>query len=200
MIKVNILFILLVVTGIQAFAQQKISNGSLVPVFSVADVNGVIITEDSFAGKKILLSFTRNAGCPVCNSYVHQLLEYADSFRLSGIEVFIVSQSPSASLKEYILNENLPFRFISDSADYLYKIFAVEKSMWKELMSVFHGSLKKRKQGMRQYKHKPKFEGSLKMVGADFLIGKNHKITRAFYGKYVGDRMSAQMILHLFIN
>ena len=70
--------------------------------------------------------------------------------------------------------------------------------MCKEVKSVFHGGLRKRREGMRLYKTKPNFEGSLKTVGADFLIAPDKIIVKAFYGKYVGDRMEVSAILTAF--
>ena len=67
---------------------MKISNNQQAPDFKVTDVYGNQVSISQFKGNKILLTFYRTAGCPVCNLRFHSV-EQQSEFLKSNNVVFI---------------------------------------------------------------------------------------------------------------
>jgi len=169
---------------------MKIEEGQASPLQKAEDVYG---KEVSLQGSKVVLSFQRNAGCPICNVQVHELLKYAETFHQQGILIVLVYQSSVDNLREYISQEPMPFHFISDPANKLYKPFGIEKSFRKFLKGLFSGALSKVVKGNSLFKKKIKVDGDVSLIGSDFII-RDGIITKARYGKFVGDHLTPQEI------
>jgi len=197
--RLNILFLSLFFGTSALFSQEKLTDTSAAPLFTHTTAYGDTVSLSQYKGKKVFLVFTRSAGCPICNLYIHQLQEYADSFKQKNIEVLIVTQSIASNTKKYIENENFPYTFLSDPERKLYKLYSIESSTGKMMKGyIFKGGRAKSKKGKKLYKETFKQEGNKEIVGSDFLIDENGKLIKAYYGKYLGDRMSITEILRLF--
>lgn len=197
--KLNILF-LSILFCVSVSAQNKLSDTASAPVFKHATAFGDTISLDKYRGHKIFLVFTRSAGCPVCNLYIHQLQEYADSFKQKGIIVLIATQSTAENTRKYIENEDFPYTFLPDPEQELYSLYGVESSYGKTAKGfLFKGGRKKAKEGKKLYtKEKFKQEGDTDIIGADFFIDENGKLLKARYGDYLGDRPSINEIFSIF--
>lgn len=197
--KLNILFLGLLFSASSLFAQEKLADTSTAPIFTHTTAFGDTVSLSQYKGQKVFLVFTRSAGCPICNLYVHQLQEFADSFKQKDIVVLIVTQTKAENTRKYIENENFPYTFLSDPERKLYKLYGVESSAGKLIKGyLFKGGRAKSKKGKKLYKEAFKQEGDTDMIGADFLIDEDGKLIKAFYGKYLGDRMEVKEILSLF--
>ena len=78
--------------------KRKLTDGMLAPSFSIKDVYGKTVSLDSLKGKKILISFHRYAGCPVCNVRFHNLEMEADYFKANNIVNIAMRRKNSLSL------------------------------------------------------------------------------------------------------
>lgn len=197
--KLNILFLGLLFGASSLLAQEKLTDTSTAPLFTHTTAFGDTVSLSKYKGKKVFLVFTRSAGCSICNLYVHQLQEYADSFKQKDIVVLIATQTKAENTRKYIENENFPYTFLSDPERKLYKLYRVESSAGKLIKGyLFKGGRAKSKKGKKLYKESFKQEGDTDMIGADFLIDEDGKLIKAFYGRYLGDRMEVEEILNLF--
>lgn len=196
--KIILLLSAIVMTNI-ANAQGKLAAQQAAPDFSVTDLNGNSVRLADYKGRKVLLSFYRNTGCPVCNLRFHSLEKQAQNFEAKGLVVLAVYENSAEKLKEY--TENTPYytTFIPNPQQELYKQYGVEISMGKMMKGMFHGLMGKASQGKKLYKKSIKQEGNTFRMTADFLIDENGKIAKAHYAKYLGDELPVSEI-ETFIN
>lgn len=193
--KINLLIIaMLVITTSFTYSKSKtkmmkITPSQAAPAFTIKDVDGNTVKLSDFKGKKVLLSFYRNVGCPVCNVRFHELQEQSDYFKTKGLVVLAVYESTPEHMKQYLSGE-APYAIMIPNADLsLYKLYEVEQSMGKVMKGMFHGAMGKMKEGKRLFKRKMKQDGSMSRIGADFLIDKQGNVKTAYYGKYLGDHV-----------
>lgn len=173
---------------------SKLKKPNAAPSFSARDVYNSPIKLSNFAGKKVLLSFYRNVGCPVCNLRFHELEKESALFKGKGLVVLAVYESSAAHMQSYVENENFYTKLIPDSSLELYSLYKVEKSMGKVMKGMFHGAMTKMNMGKKLFKNKIDQDGSKSRIGADFLIDENGNILEAYYGKYLGDHLPVENI------
>lgn len=126
---------------------MKIMAGQPVPSFVTKDVYGKEISSKSLLGRKTLVAFMRNAGCPVCNFQVHELLQQSDSLQKKGIDVVLIYQSSPETLITYLEQDKYPFTFIPDPGNDLYQLFSVKRSMGKVFKGMFNEAIGKMTKG-----------------------------------------------------
>jgi peroxiredoxin Q/BCP len=185
---------LLATTSLQSFSQSnskkmKITKQQAAPTFTTNDVNGATVNLSDFKGKKVLLTFYRNVGCPICNLRFHELQEQADYFKSKGLVLLAVYESSADNMRQYLEGEN-PYAIMIPNPDQsLYQLYDIDKSMGKVMKGLFHGALGKVKKGKKLFKHEIKTDGSSERISADFLIDESGKINTAYYGKFLGDHL-----------
>jgi peroxiredoxin len=175
---------------------MHLRDGQALPVLQVTDVTGNII---SLMGEKTFLSFQRNAGCPICNFHVHELIKHAPAFERQQIQVVLVYESSKENLLEYLHQEKLPFAFVADPSRQLYNLFGVERSLFLFLKGLLRGGLTKAIKGKSLFKTKIKIDGDTDRIGADFLLQKG-MIEKTHYGAFVGNHLTSDTILSHFKN
>lgn len=186
--------------SISAIAQsKKVSLSQAAPGFTVKDVNGNVTDLGLFRGKKVLLSFYRNVGCPICNFRFHELEQQSDLFARKGLVVLAVYESSAENMKQYLADERVYASMIPNPEEDLYELYDVDRSMGKMVKGMFHGAMGKMKRGKKMFKTKVSQDGNSDRIGADFLIDEGGNIITAYYGKYVGDHLPLETIKK-FIN
>ena len=58
--------------------KMNIEEKQAAPGFTINDVNGKTINLADYKGKKVLLTFYRNVGCPICNLRFHEIQEQSE--------------------------------------------------------------------------------------------------------------------------
>ena len=169
------------------------------PAFTTRDVNGQEVNLSDYKGKKVLLTFFRNAGCPVCNLRMHELLDQAAAFARQGLTVIAVYESTAQTMKQYTEWQSIPFVMIPDANQELYARYAIERSGRKAFASVFHGVIGKAGRGKKLFRRKIAQDGHKTTIGADFLIDEHGKVAVAHYGRYIGDHLPLSEI-NAFLN
>jgi thioredoxin-dependent peroxiredoxin len=198
------LFALLSLAFTNAFSQSKkeimkISPPQEAPHFKTKDINGKTVNLADYRGKKIMLTFYRNVGCPVCNFRFHELQEQADSFKVKDLILLAVYESTTENMKQYLEGEDPYALMISNPEQDLYKLYNIDRSMGKMMKGMFHGAMSKMNKGKKLFKRKIKQDGNSNRISADFLIDKNGKVQTAYYGKFIGDHLPMYEIKN-FIN
>jgi peroxiredoxin len=175
--------------------KMKIQEQIAAPNFSIKDVNGETIELSKYKGKKVLLSFYRNVGCPICNVRFHEIQEESSYFKSKNLVVISVYESSSENMKKYLeMSENIYSKMIPNPEQNLYEMYNIDQSMNKVMKGMFHDAMKKMKKGKTLFKQKIKQDGNSNRIGADFLIDENGIVQKAHYGKFVGDHLPIEII------
>jgi len=169
---------------------MRLKENSQAKDFEVKDVFGKPISLEMYKGKRLLLSFLRFTGCPVCNLHVYNLLQRKNEIDKKNLVIIFVFESNTETLKSYIKNENLPFTFVSDPEQTLYNKYAVEKS-WRKLIKwgLTYKGLSNGVKGYLKFNKFSSMKGSSNRVEAEFLIDENGILEKVHYGEMVGDYM-----------
>jgi thioredoxin-dependent peroxiredoxin len=168
---------------------MKIQTNQTAPIFTTRDVNGDTVNLSDLKGQKILLTFYRNVGCPVCNQRFHELQGEADYFKSKGLLVLSIYESSPENMKKYLEGESFYSIMIPNPDLSLYTMYNIEKSGGKLMKGMFHGAIHKMELGKKLFQTKIKQDGNANRISADFLIDENGKVLAAYYGKYLGDHL-----------
>lgn len=181
------------------YKDSKINISQTAPTFVAEDVNGDTVNLESYKGKKVLLTFFRNVGCPICNLRFHELQEQAEYFKSKNLVWVAVYESTAEHMKQYLMDEK-PYAIMLPNPDQsLFQLYRVERSYGKLMKGMFNGAMGKKSQGEKLFKQKIGQDGNMNRIGAEFLIDEKGNVATAFYGKYLGDDLSLDDI-NKFIN
>ena len=169
---------------------MRLKENSISHEFKTEDVFGVPVSLEQFRGKRVLLAFLRYTGCPICNLHVHDLLNQEDAITKNELNIIIVYESSVSSIRKYIESENVPFTFISDPKQALYRLYMVEKS-WNKFLKwgLSSNGLINAFKGFAKFHRFFSMKGSISRIEAEFLIDKNGVVEKVHYGSMVGDYM-----------
>lgn len=192
--KVMLTAVLLTVTSTQLFSQTKHNKMKVLPPqsapsFTVKDVTGATVNLADYKGKKVLLTFYRNVGCPVCNVRFHEIEQEAEFFKSKGLIVLAVYESSAENMKQYLEGETVNATMIPNADLSLYQLYNIERSHGKVMKGMFHGAMGKMGKGKKLFKKKIKQDGKSNRIAADFLIDENGNVHTAYYGRFVGDHL-----------
>lgn len=174
---------------------MQILNNKPAPDFQTTDIYGNALRLADLKGKKVLLSFYRNAGCPICNFRFHELEKEKDFFQQHNLTLVAVYESSVDKMHEYIGSEKVYPIMVADPAQKLYDLYRIGRSTRKMLSGLlFHGGISKMNKGNALYKTKMKQDGNQNRIAADFLIDENGRVVEAHYGSYLGDHISVETL------
>lgn len=138
-----------------------------------------------YRSRKLLLSFYRYAGCPLCNLRLNAIIKKYLEYSSAGLSIIAFFESPRESILRYVDKQSPPFPVIPDPDRIIYQKYGVEHSIMKYLRGAFSTKLF---QAMMKGFMPGKMEGIITMVPADFLI-ENNIVKKAYYGKNISDHM-----------
>ena len=162
------------------------------PTFALPGLDGSDVALEDYRGRKLLLAFFRYGACPLCNLRMTFLIDAYPRWKAKGLDVVAVFESPAERLLETVASTPIPFPVIPDPDRALYKQYGVTASWLGYLI----GALRIRsfsaafKRGFRPGKG----EGAISQLPAEFLIGPDQTIARAYYGKDIGDHLPLEEI------
>ena len=190
----HVLMLLLTINSNPTFAQNKTAPMKLIPPqtapsFTIKNIEHKNISLEDYKGQKVLLTFYRNVGCPVCNLRFHELEQEASYFKSQGLIVLAVYESTPENMKQYLQDEKFYATMIPDPEQKLYCLYSIDKSTGKMMKGMFHGMIGKVIKGNKLFKRKIKQDGRINRISADFLINENGKVNTAYYGKFIGDHL-----------
>jgi peroxiredoxin len=93
---------------------QAVTVGSVAPAFELESIHGGRSRLAELRGKKVLVSFLRNAQCAVCNLWVHSTSKRAAEWRAQGLEVVAVFESSVEKLRTQFAEHIPPFEVLAD--------------------------------------------------------------------------------------
>ena len=172
---------------------MRIQTGQPAINFDVEDIFGNQISLNDFKDKKLLLAFFRYASCPLCNLRIHQLIQHYPTFETKGLHLLAFFQSPIESIRKYVGKQDAPFPIIADPNHNVYREYGVETSWTGFLKGSFR--LVTLTAAARKGFFPGKMEGKKSLIPADFLIGPDLIVEKAYYGSDIADHMPIQEIL-----
>lgn len=173
---------------------KKLKSGDIAPEFSIEDAGGKMFSLADYKGeKKVVLSFHRYAGCPICQLAMAQMKSAYGEFESRGAEVAIFVQSPRETLESQGGADMFPFRLIPDENGTIYEMYGVgsgglgaliaPKTIRMALKATFDGH----KQG--------KMEGNTWQLPGDFIVDTDGTLLLARVGDNMGDNLTPEKLL-----
>ncbi len=174
--------------------EMKLKENEQAPNFITKDVYGKAINLEDYRGKKVLLMFNRNVGCPICNLQYNSLSQKADYFKENGVVVLSVYESTTENMKAYLDGETTFSTMIPNPDLSLYKLYGVERNIGKVMKGMLNGAIGKIKKGKTFFSEKIKQDGNKDRINAEFFIDENGLIKKVHYGAFIGDHLSFEEI------
>lgn len=115
------------------------------------------------------------------------MIKKYDEYTGLGLHILAFFQSPKGSVKKYVGSQNPPFPLIPDPKRVVYDAYGVESSLGGFIKGGLR--LKDAVSAAKKGFLPGKVEGSATLIPADFLIGPDFIIEKAFYGKDIGDHI-----------
>lgn len=155
--------------------------------FRTTDIYGAPFQLSDHMGKRILLSFFRDAGCPFCNFRVYELTHNYKQWQDQNLEIIAVFSDTPEQVRRFVSKHPRPFTMLADPDLELYNRYGIEQSgsaLLKALLFKFPRILKGLLKGAR-----PSKNPHLKVVPADFLIAEDGRVAKVWHGRDTSDHI-----------
>lgn len=171
---------------------MRLRVGQQAPLFDVTDLDGRRVNLADYRGTNVLLSFHRAAVCPLCNLRLWHLIDRAVSYRRQGLALIAFFESSPQLTREYVGRMHPPFPVVPDLERKVYGMYGLESS----LLGVVRARIGRRADyreatarglGARLAENLARMDGRFARMPADFLLGPDLRIRRAYYGRDSGD-------------
>ena len=171
---------------------MRMAEGQPARDFQVEDIFGNPVALKDYAGKRLMLSFYRYASCPLCRLRISELIAHHPLFQEKGLSMLVFLESPRESILKHVGKQGIPFPIIADPKRHIYRLYGVESSWvgYARGMLRFSSIFKAFRKGFLP----GKMEGEKALLPADFLIGQDLTIQKAYYGKDIGDHLPTEEI------
>jgi peroxiredoxin Q/BCP len=171
---------------------MRLHAGDAALDFAATDIHDHEVRLADFAGRWLLLSFVRYAGCPHCGLRIFYLTSRYAELQQRGLSIVAVTESSLEQTRSQQVLNDAPFAIIADPQRHLFRQFGAESSPWGALLGKLirrDEMAEARARGLRG-----PMNGNLFRMPADFLIGPDGKIRLAHYGHDLGDHLPFQAI------
>ncbi len=169
---------------------SKLKVGDKFPNLTVETLNASSVDIKSLAGgKPTMVMVLRYIGCTVCRYDIHLLQEKYDKFTQKGVNVIVVMQSKPEIVKSDLNGNVLPFEFICDYNQEIYKTLEIEPA--ETMRGLVGGNLddlkaKTAKATEEGFTHGT-YEGIEEQLPAFFYFDKEMNVLEAHYAKTLMD-------------
>lgn len=155
--------------------------------FQTQDIYGKPFQLSDHRGKRIILSFFRDAGCPFCNLRVYELTRHYKDWYEQNLVVIAVFSDTSEQVRRFVAKHPRPFTMLADPYLEIYNRYGIEHSsmaLLKALLFKFPRIIMGLFRGAR-----PSNNPHVKIVPADFLINEDGRISKVWYGRDTSDHI-----------
>jgi peroxiredoxin len=160
--------------------------------FSTHDIYGESLSLSHLHGRRVMLSFFRDAACPFCNFRIYELTHNYKEWQAAGLEIVVVFSSTAEEVRQHVARYPRPFRMVADPDLQLYEQYGIEQStsaLFKALMfklprialGIYTGG-------------RPKKNPHVNIVPADFLLDVDGSIVDTWYGRDTADHIPLERI------
>lgn len=165
----------------------NLKSGDRAPSFALTNLDGKSVALDDFRGRELLLAFFRYGACPLCNLRMTFLIDAYPRWQAHNLDVIAVFESPAERLLETVASGPIPFPVIPDPTRALYKQYGVTASWLGYLTGMLR--LRTVRDALKRGFTPGKADGAIAQLPAEFLIGPDLAVERAYYGKDIGDHL-----------
>lgn len=165
--------------------------------FQTKDIYGKHFQLSDHIGKRVILSFFRDAGCPFCNLRVYELTQNYKDWHDQNLEIIAVFSDTSEQVRRFVAKHPRPFTMLADPELEIYNRYGIQHSsmaLFKALLFKFPRIIKGLFKGAR-----PSNNPHVKIVPADFLITEDGRISKVWYGRDTSDHIPLDEVQQ-FIN
>ncbi|WP_111641672.1 peroxiredoxin family protein [Marinimicrobium alkaliphilum] len=160
--------------------------------FRGRDVFGNPFQLSDHLGKRVMLSFFRDAGCPFCNFRVYEMTHNYQHWKEHNLEIVVVFSDTAEKVRRFVAKHPRPFTMLADPTLKLYNRYGVEHStaaLLKALIFKLPRIIKGIAKGGR-----PSNNPHLAVVPADFLLDEDGRIEHIWYGRDVSDHIPLETV------
>ncbi|MBF6590096.1 MAG: redoxin domain-containing protein [Ktedonobacterales bacterium] len=171
---------------------MRLKVGQDAPLFVINDIYGRRVPLAAYQGTKLLLSFHRSSVCPLCNIRLSHLIYRYQEYQRQGFAIIAFYESSLAYTRRYLDRLQCPFPIIADRERTVYSLYGLESS-W---LGTARGTLRRsvyreaKRHNLGVWRLLPGFlamDGKKFRMPAEFLLGPDLRIQRAYYAKDAGD-------------
>jgi thioredoxin-dependent peroxiredoxin len=174
---------------------MRLRVGQAAPLFTVYDIIGRPVPLARYAGTKVMISFYRAAVCPLCNVRLSHLIYRYPQYQAQGMSIITFVESSLENARYYLDRLRCPFPIVADLRRQVYSVYGLGTSMLGTARGTMRNSVY-REARERDLGVADKIRGFLLMDGrkfrmpAEFLLGPDLRIRRAYYAHDAGDFLS----------
>ncbi len=172
---------------------MKLRVGDAAPAVVLEALDGSRL-ECHLPGGPVVVSFTRHAGCPVCQLHVGRIAAAMPEFRARSCAVWMVFQSAPARLHAAMAEWRPGFLAVADPSAVLYDAFGVGTSLSGYLHP--RSVLALARATLAGKRHRAS-EGRETQMPADFVLDPTGRIVLAHLGGNVGDHVPVATLLRV---
>ena len=144
-----------------------------------------------------LLTFYRNANCPLCYHQIKELLEHEEELTEKNVTLVGIFPNTRELIDKHITPISEDYHIIADPEHKIYDLYHVKDSfagVYKAYITRIGDLNKAKKEGYQRDK-KEKIDDNKKLMPAEFLVDNTTgKIIALHYGKDAGDYMKFKTI------
>jgi len=171
---------------------MRLKVGQAAPLFDAITLDGRRLSLANYRGTRVLLTFYRAAGCPLCNLRLWHLIDRSFAYRRQGLALIVFFESSAQVAHQYLDRLRPPFPVVPDLERKVYSLYGLESS----LMGVARARLTRgadyreaaaKGLGARQVQNLLQMDGHFARMPAEFLLGPDLRIRTAYFGHDAGD-------------
>ncbi len=155
--------------------------------FQTTDIYGKPFQLSDHLGKRVLLSFFRDAGCPFCNLRVYELTHNHQQWLHQNLVIIAVFSDTAEQVRRFVSRHPRPFTMLADPHLELYNRYGIQHSA-AALMRALFFKFPRIVQGLFKGA-RPSNNPHLTIVPADFLIAEDGRLTKVWYGRDTSDHI-----------
>ncbi len=180
--------------------RQRLLPGDLAPDFELPALGGSRVRLSDYRGKKVLLRFNRQAGCPICNPRNREFIRMYETFRQANVELIGIFGSPEDVLPLGIGKQNPPYPVLADPQDIIYTKYGVERSLWGMLSPQNWKNMGGIIEGTKMDTFRAAAEGEATRMPAEFFINEQGYIEQVHYHAFATDFLPLETLLSDWLN
>lgn len=174
---------------------HRLEIGDKAPNFELPALGNKTVCLDSYLGKKVLLRFNRQAGCPICNPRNRDFIKLYPRLQDMNIDVISIFGSRAENLADGIGKQNPPFAVLADWQDEVYEWYGVGRSLWGLINPANFKHLDKIREGFRMETIGGGPDGEVTRMPAEFLIDEQGYIEQLHYHSFAMDFLPIETLV-----
>ncbi|MGH8401716.1 MAG: redoxin domain-containing protein, partial [Gammaproteobacteria bacterium] len=103
---------------------MRLMAPSPAPTLNLVDIYGKPIIIGN-AGRRLLLSFFRDAACPFCNYRIYELTQHHKNLSALGLDIVAVFASTREEVMRFVARHPRPFRVAAEPSRVAYETYGI---------------------------------------------------------------------------